>query len=100
MPYLSLKALPFTPGQEAAGVVDMVGEGVYSVRVGDRVAYSFTIGAYAEYTIVPAEKVVLVPEAIDSRTAAALMTIIIRRSPPAVCYRRSLEHNTSEVRLL
>lgn len=58
-------ALPFTPGQEAAGVVDMVGEGVHNVRVGDRVAYGFTIGAYAEYTIVPAEKVVPVPDAID-----------------------------------
>ena len=66
-------ALPFTPGQEAAGVVDMVGEGVHTVRVGDRVAYGFTIGAYAEYTIVPAEKIVSVPDAIDSRTAAALM---------------------------
>ncbi len=66
-------ALPFTPGQEAAGVVDMVGEGVYDIKVGDRVAYGFTIGAYAEYTIVPAEKVVPVPDAIDSRTAAALM---------------------------
>ena len=66
-------ALPFTPGQEAAGVVDMVGEGVYNIKVGDRVAYGFTIGAYAEYTIVPAEKVVPVPDAIDSRTAAALM---------------------------
>ena len=66
-------ALPFTPGQEAAGVIDMVGEGVFNVKVGDRVAYAFTIGAYAEYTIVPAEKIVLVPESVDSRTAAALM---------------------------
>ncbi len=66
-------ALPFTPGQEAAGMVDMVGEGVYNFKVGDRVAYGFTIGAYAEYTIVPAEKVVPVPDKVDSRTAAALM---------------------------
>ncbi|MEP6988890.1 MAG: quinone oxidoreductase [Chloroflexota bacterium] len=66
-------ALPFTPGQEAAGVVDMVGENVHNFKVGDRVAYSFTIGAYAEYTIVPAEKMVHVPDGVDSRTAAALM---------------------------
>src|SRR5215813_8153096 len=66
-------ALPFTPGQEAAGVVDMVGEGVFNVKVGDRVAYSSVIGAYAEYVIVPAEKVVPVPDGVDSQTAAALM---------------------------
>jgi NADPH2:quinone reductase len=66
-------ALPFTPGQEAAGVVDMVGEGVYDIKVGDRVAYGFTIGAYADYTIVPAEKVVPIPDTIDSQTAAAVM---------------------------
>jgi NADPH2:quinone reductase len=66
-------ALPFTPGQEAAGVVDMVGEGVFDFKVGDRVAYGFTIGAYTEYAIVPAEKLVHVPDAVDSQTAAALM---------------------------
>ncbi|MCA0457881.1 MAG: quinone oxidoreductase [Chloroflexi bacterium] len=66
-------ALPFTPGQEAAGVVDMVGAGVTSVKAGDRVAYSFTIGAYAEYTIVPAEKLVPVPDGVDSQSAAAVM---------------------------
>lgn len=66
-------ALPFTPGQEAAGVVDMVGTGVTSVKIGDRVAYPFTMGAYAEYTIVPAEKVIPVPDHVDSQTAAALM---------------------------
>ncbi|MBI1276850.1 MAG: zinc-binding dehydrogenase [Anaerolineaceae bacterium] len=66
-------ALPFTPGQEAAGVIDMVGEGVFDFKVGDRVAYGFTIGAYSEYTIVPADKVVPVPDKVDLRTAAALM---------------------------
>ncbi len=66
-------ALPFTPGQEAAGVIDMVGDDVYDFRVGDRVAYGFTIGAYSEYTIVPAEKIVHIPDGVDSKTAAALM---------------------------
>src|SRR5689334_11881560 len=50
------KALPFTPGSEAAGVVDAVGEGVSDVQVGQRVAYSQYPGAYAEYTIVPAAR--------------------------------------------
>jgi len=66
-------ALPFTPGQEAAGVIDMVGEDVYDFKVGDRVAYGFTIGAYSEYTIVSAEKIVPVPSNVDLKTAAALM---------------------------
>lgn len=65
--------LPFTPGQEAAGVVDMLGEGVSSFAVGDRAAYAFVLGAYAEYVIVPAEKLVPVPPDVPSSTAAALM---------------------------
>src|SRR2546426_9210311 len=40
--------LPFTPGQEAAGTVTSVGEGVTEVQVGGRVAYAGTQGAYAE----------------------------------------------------
>lgn len=65
--------LPFTPGKEAAGVIDMVGEDVVDMRVGDRVAYASVQGAYAEYTIAPADKVVPVPDSLDSRTAAALL---------------------------
>lgn len=66
-------ALPFTPGQEAAGVVDMVGEDVTEFKVGDRGAYAFVLGAYAEYVIVPVEKLVPIPEGVTSKTAAALM---------------------------
>jgi NADPH:quinone reductase len=65
--------LPFTPGQEAAGVVDAVGEGVTEFAVGDRVAYCFILGAYAEYAIVPAAKLVPVPDEVDMQTAAALL---------------------------
>ncbi|MBL8120932.1 MAG: alcohol dehydrogenase catalytic domain-containing protein, partial [Anaerolineae bacterium] len=65
--------LPFTPGQEAAGTVDALGEGVDQVKVGDGVAYSFVPGAYAEYAVVPAEKLVPVPQGVPSRAAAALM---------------------------
>lgn len=63
---------PFTPGSEAAGVVEEVGSGVTQVKVGDRVCYSH-IGAYAEYSVVSAGKLVPVPDGIDSRTAAAAL---------------------------
>ncbi|MFN8372605.1 MAG: quinone oxidoreductase [Anaerolineae bacterium] len=66
-------ATPFTPGQEAAGVVDALGENVTGVAVGDRVAYAFVLGAYAEYAIVPDNKLVPVPAGVSSQAAAALM---------------------------
>jgi NADPH2:quinone reductase len=65
--------LPFTPGSEAAGVVEAVGEGVDSMKVGDRVAYAMVRGAYAEFAVVPADKLVPLPDAIDAKTAAAAM---------------------------
>jgi NADPH:quinone reductase len=66
-------SLPFTPGQEGAGIVDAVGPGVTDVAVGDRVAYAGLNGAYAETRLVPAERLVRLPRAIDDRTAAAMM---------------------------
>jgi NADPH2:quinone reductase len=65
--------LPFTPGSEAAGVVVDVGDGVELVKKGDRVAFAGVRGAYAEYAIAPADKLVHVPDAIDAKTAAAAM---------------------------
>jgi NADPH:quinone reductase len=62
---------PFTPGQEAAGVVTALGSGVADVRVGDRVAYAGIVGAYAEYATVPAERVVVVPDGVSPKEAAA-----------------------------
>src|SRR5437870_11164722 len=64
---------PFTLGTEAAGVVDAVGEGVTEVKKGDRVAYAMILGAYAEYAVVPAARLVPVPANIDAKSAAALM---------------------------
>ena len=64
---------PFTNGQEAAGIVTAVGEGVSEVAVGDRVAYAGPQGAYAEYSAVPAARLVKVPEAVATKTAAAIM---------------------------
>src|SRR5437016_5412037 len=66
-------ALPFTPGSEAAGVVEAVGDSVTSVRAGDRVAYAMVPGAYAEYAVVPQEKLAAIPDGIDTKTAAAVM---------------------------
>lgn len=65
--------LPLIPGVEAAGVVDKVGGNVAATRAGDRVAYAMQPGAYAEYAIVPAAKVVPVPDDISSLQAAAVM---------------------------
>jgi NADPH2:quinone reductase len=66
--------LPATPGQEAAGVVDAVGPEVSEVRVGERVAYAPQPGgAYAEYAVVPAARLVPVPAEVDLPVAAAVM---------------------------
>src|SRR5437660_626996 len=65
--------LPFTPGSEGAGIVEAVGEGVGLVKAGDRVAFAGVRGAYAEHAIVPADKLVPVPDSIDAKIAAAAM---------------------------
>jgi NADPH2:quinone reductase len=65
--------VPFTPGMEVGGVVDAVGPGVLSLNEGDRVACGFHPGGYAEYAIIPEEKLVPVPEDVDLQTAAAVM---------------------------
>ncbi|HEX5514914.1 MAG TPA: quinone oxidoreductase [Gammaproteobacteria bacterium] len=67
-------ALPFTPGSEAAGVVEEVGAGVAEFKPGDRVAYgSAGLGAYGEQRVVAADRVVRLPDGIDDATAAAMM---------------------------
>ncbi|HVI89210.1 MAG TPA: quinone oxidoreductase [Dongiaceae bacterium] len=66
-------ALPFTPGNEAAGEVIALGEGVTDLMPGDRVGYVSLLGAYAAESIVPAQYVVKLPEAIDFATGAAMM---------------------------
>ena len=66
-------ALPFTPGMEGAGVVEAVGPGVYEVEVGDRVAYAMERGSYAERAVVPAWKLVRLPESLDAEAGAAAM---------------------------
>ncbi len=65
--------LPFTPGMEAAGIVDTVGEGVTMVKPGDRVAYAMALGAYAEYALVNASSLVPLPDGVDFQSGAAVM---------------------------
>jgi NADPH2:quinone reductase len=66
--------LPFTPGVEGAGEVLEVGAGVTWVKPGDRVAYAGGgPGAYSVERVMPAERLVPLPPAIDERTAAAMM---------------------------
>src|SRR5256885_2661116 len=72
-PGMSPVATPFTRGQEAAGVVTAVGTGVTDPKPGDRVAYTSILGAYAEYAIVPADRVVVLPDGVTTRQAAAAM---------------------------
>jgi NADPH2:quinone reductase len=66
-------SLPFTPGNEGAGEVVAVGDGVDDFAPGDRVAYVGTLGAYAEERIVPVHFLVHLPDAIDFETGAAMM---------------------------
>jgi len=65
---------PFTPGMEAAGVVEETGPDVSDLRVGERVAYGGgPIGAYAEARLIAANRLVKLPAAISDQQAAAMM---------------------------
>jgi NADPH2:quinone reductase len=66
-------ARPFIPGSEAAGVVDAVGPDVREARAGDRVVWASHPGAYASTAIVPAWKLVHLPDGVDLQLAAAVM---------------------------
>ncbi|MDR3510041.1 MAG: quinone oxidoreductase [Caulobacteraceae bacterium] len=65
--------MPAVIGQEGAGIVDAVGEGVERFKVGDRVAYAGQLGAYAEFAVAPAARVVALPPAVSFETGAAAM---------------------------
>lgn len=65
--------LPSGLGSEAAGVVETVGQGVTSLKVGDRVAYAGAMGAYAEANNVAADRLVKLPDGVSDETAAAAM---------------------------
>src|SRR4051812_13557339 len=65
--------LPLALGSEGAGTVETVGPGVTEVKPGDRVAWATGPGSYASHVVVPAAKLVPVPEGVDTRIAAAAM---------------------------
>ena len=65
--------LPLIPGGEGAGVVEEAGEGVTGLKAGDRVAYAVGTGAYAERRVIPADRLVKVPDTISDEQAAAMM---------------------------
>ena len=91
-------SLPFTPGFEAAGVVERVGSGVTGVAAGDRVAYVMEPGAYAEYRAIDASRVVKLPAEVDARTAAAVLLkgltaeYLLRRTYPVKAGETILVH--------
>jgi NADPH2:quinone reductase len=66
-------SLPFIAGNEGAGEVTEVGEGVTNFRPGDRVAYVAPLGAYAEERIIDVKPLVKLPDSIEFETAAAMM---------------------------
>ncbi|HJW03509.1 MAG TPA: quinone oxidoreductase [Azospira sp.] len=81
--------LPSGIGLEGAGTVEAVGEGVTSLKPGDRVAYAGgPLGAYAEERLIPADRLLKLPDSIDFRTGAAMMlqgltaAYLLRRTYP------------------
>src|SRR5215510_14280895 len=65
--------LPFINGQEAAGIVKEVGSEVSGLKPGDRVAYTSSLGSYAEYAAVPSARLVKIPDDVTFEQAAAAM---------------------------
>ncbi|MFZ1679825.1 MAG: quinone oxidoreductase [Rhizobiaceae bacterium] len=71
--YPAPAGLPFIPGNEGAGIIEAVGDGVGDLRAGDRVAYAGPIGAYAERRVIAADRLVKIPDGIGEDLAAAIM---------------------------
>jgi NADPH2:quinone reductase len=65
--------LPFINGQEAAGIIKEVGSEVSGLNPGDRVAYSSSLGSYAEFAAVPAARLVKIPDELSFEQAGAAM---------------------------
>jgi NADPH2:quinone reductase len=91
--------MPAVLGQEGAGTVDAIGEGVTRFTVGDRAAYGTgPMGAYAEYHVIPEGRAVRLPDTISFETAAAAMLkgmtteFLIRRCYPVKAGEAILVH--------
>src|SRR5687767_5095249 len=65
--------LPMVAGNEGAGVVEAVGSGVSDVKAGDRVTYTGLAGSYCEQRVVPADRLVKLPEGITEDMAASML---------------------------
>ena len=65
--------LPYTLGQEAAGIVEAVASDVTTVKPGDRVAWCLVPGTYAEFAVAPASRLVAIPESVSFQDAAAAL---------------------------
>ncbi|WP_240233417.1 quinone oxidoreductase family protein [Devosia lacusdianchii] len=65
--------MPFVAGNEGAGVITAIGDGVTGLEIGQRVAYQGQIGAYATERLAAADRLVPIPDGIDDQTAAAIM---------------------------
>jgi len=71
------KDVPFTAGQEGAGTIEAVGDGTdlakENMKIGDRVVFTFFAGTYAEYAVVPVEKLIPIPEGVSFADACVAM---------------------------
>jgi NADPH2:quinone reductase len=65
--------LPFIAGNEGAGDIIAVGEGIKDLKVGDRVAYQIALGSYAAERVLPAERALKLPDSISYEQAAGMM---------------------------
>src|SRR5437899_2865117 len=91
--------MPSGLGSEGAGVVEEIGSGVTGLKAGDRVAYAGgPIGAYAEEPVMPADRLVPIPDGITDQQAAAMMLkgmtawYLVRRAHPITCGETILIH--------
>jgi len=67
-------SMPLCPGMEGAGVVEKIGDGVAEVAIGDRVSYAgMPVGAYSQHRLIPAHRLVVIPDGINDETAASMM---------------------------
>ena len=71
--YPAPAGLPFTPGNEGAGIVEEVGSDVKHLKPGDRVAYAGPIGSYSQKRNIPAANLVKLPDEVSDKTAAGMM---------------------------
>lgn len=69
----AINDFPAVIGSEAGGVIEEIGDGVTDFKVGDRVAYAMSIGAYSEERIIGTEKLIAIPDGIDDQVAGGML---------------------------